>query len=110
MSDRQDIENTTPPAHPSLPRMGGAIASLAWAALGPVFAAESSHFGPGFGPGLLWLASIPVIALVLFGATVYKVNTYLEGGYGARASRIAVGVWPLASLVYLAIGLYLLIT
>ena len=110
MTDSPANDDTTPPAHPSLPKLGGAIASLAWAALGPVFAAESSHFGPGFGPGLLWLASIPVIALVLFGATVYKVNTYLEGGYGARASRIAVGVWPLASLVYLAIGLYLLIT
>lgn len=91
------------------PSPTGALLSLFWAALGPVFMEKAGHFGPGFGPMLVWLLSIPVIALVLMGATIYKIEAYLNGQYGSEARLWAVALWPISICVYVGIGIYLLV-
>jgi hypothetical protein len=94
----------------TLPRPTGAMLSLVWAGLGPVFMAKAAHFGTGFAPMMIWLLSVPVIAAALIGATIYKVESYRNGSYGARAALWAVAIWPVATLVYVGIGFYLLIS
>jgi len=105
----QDMESASYPENDvvgPLPKFTGAVVSLVWAGLGPMFMAESGHFGPGFLPMLVWLLSVPVIGLVLLGATVYKVDSYLNGTYGQNASLGAVALWPVALCVYFGIGVY----
>ena len=92
-----------------MPRPTGALLSLIWAVLGMKFVAEADHFGPGFAPMLVWLASIPVIGIVLCGATIYKIDSYRTGRYGSEATWWAAAVWPLATCTYAAIGFSLIV-
>ena len=109
MSEESGSDDGGVASRQALPDVLGAALSLGWAGIGPLFAKESAHFGPGFGPLLLWYVSIPVIALLLLAATVYKFDNYLDGRYGERASKLSMALWPLATLVYFGIGLYPLI-
>ena len=94
------------PRKPSFPT--GAVLCLVWASLGPKFLAESDHFGAGFLPSIVWLVSLPILAIYLLGMTIYKVDSYLERRYIREGVMASIWLWPLTLLVYIAIGIYVL--
>ena len=102
-SDSESIDLARKPSFPL-----AAILSLVWAGFGPVFMAESDHFGWGFLPSMIWLLSLPIIILLLIGVTIYKIDSYLERRYQRNGALAAIALWPIALFVYVAIGIYVL--
>ena len=102
LADTAQVEQ---PRKPSFPV--GAVLCLVWAALGPAFHAEADHFGAGFLPSIVWLISLPLLILFLLGATIYKIDSYLEGHYVSKGSIASIAIWPVTLLLYVVVAIYL---
>lgn len=79
------------PREPGRPSVWFPLLGIAWLGAGPVFMDHADHFGPGFIPMLVWMATVPFAALIFPAAAITQCYRYKDGAFGAgfRAWRLA---------------------
>lgn len=79
---------------------------LPWGILGPIFAMNMSHFGWGFGPGVLWLWSLPILFLVFVVGAIAAISRFASWKHVEDAG-LRLFLWVASGIVYLLIPLFL---
>jgi hypothetical protein len=100
--------DSPPPAGAGSPSVWFPVLGIMWLASGPWFLDNASHFGPGFLPMLVWLATFPFAALVFPASAIAQYYRFKDGTFGVQFRVWRLAIWIVAGVSHVGAVVFVL--